>query len=57
MCCSMRRECTRTDRRACGGRPWTGGSHGPVNCQIELSVNGHEADVHQLVRCPSEGMA
>jgi hypothetical protein len=30
MCCSRRRECTRKDRRACGGPPWTGGSHGPV---------------------------
>jgi hypothetical protein len=30
MCCSRRRECTRRDRRACGGPPWTGGSHGPV---------------------------
>lgn len=38
MCCSMRIECTRTDRRASCGRPWTDGSHGPEReCEYAAS--------------------
>lgn len=38
-CCSRRRECTRTDRRACGALQGIGGTHGP-NEVVSMDVVG-----------------
>jgi hypothetical protein len=49
-CCSRRRECTRTDRRACGALREIDGTHGPDDVLVWSDWTGEQKEKTHILR-------